>query len=441
MRKVVDSMKIKHLQLIPGNQLKVKNRSLLQWGTFLVAFWSVLFKPISLLPGPLSYLKYLPDGIILILLLLSLGKSKIKLNKSILVPVGLVLGFFSYALLVYLFQFQSIAYFLWGFRNNFRFYIAFFAFIAFLDTKDVETWFRAMDVLFWINAALSLIQFFALGLRGDFLGGIFGVVGGSNGFTMLFMSIVVSRALLLAFNGSASVSKAYLKCIVSILLAAMAEMKLYFVVVILILVGAAMLSRFSFKKILTLLFIIAAVMYGAAFLAQLFGHENFLTFESLFELATKDNYSEGNDVNRLSAIPSLCQKLDLNPIQQIFGLGLGNCDLSGFAICNTPFYVQYGYLHYTWFTAAMIFLETGYLGLTVYVGFFVCCGLFANKCRRKKTGNILCNQMVILITILCFVLVSYNSSLRIESGYMVYFVMALPFIYYKAESTGAHKKE
>ena len=99
-----------------------------------------------------------------------------------------------------------------------------------------------------------------------------------------------------------------------------------------------------------------------------------LNLETLYTPKSLDTiYVSNNDINRLTAIPSLIQRLDLSPMQQFFGLGLGNCDTASFSICNTPFYRHYDYLHYTWFTSAMIFLETGYLGLGLYTSFFVSC--------------------------------------------------------------------
>lgn len=439
MKRVVDNVKKIHLQRVTGYRLKMKDRPIMQWMAFMVAFWSVIFKPVSMMPGMLGYLKYFPDGILLVLLILSLGR-KIKLNKSLLLPFGLVIGFFCYTAFIYLIQYQSVAYFLWGFRNNFRFYIAFFTFVALLDTKDVDQWFRAMDVLFWINTGLSAFQFFFLGVSGDYLGGIFGILGASNAFTLCFQSIVVTRAFLMTFNGTESFSSCILKCGASLLVAAMAEMKFYFFVVIYLIIGATVLSRFSIKKVTILLLSVVAITYTASLVAEWFGFENFFSYEGLIESATRDNYSSRVDINRLSAIPSLSRILDINAFEQFFGLGLGNCDTSAFAVCNTPFFRQYQYLHYTWFTSAMVFLETGYLGLGIYLSFFVSCALFANKCRRKRMGNMLYNQMTLLTAILCCVLVFYNSSLRIESGYMMYFVLALPFIQRKQETANNHTK-
>lgn len=421
-------MKNTHTLTPIKNRIQIKNRTFLQWLTLIVAFWTVLFKPVSGLPGPISYIKYTPDGILIIMLALCLVRKKVIIKRELQSIVRIVIVFFLYCLLSYLPQYQSVAYFLWGFRNIFRFYIAFFLFCTYLNQADTNTWFKVMDFLFWINAGLSLLQFFFLGISGDYLGGIFGIQGASNGFTLCFMSIVVSKSLLEAFNGNESFSLSIVKCVVSILVAAMAEMKFYYFVLLFLLVGTAGITRFSGRKVFFLILSLVAVMFGAVLLVEWFGFGGFLSFEGLWEAAVKENYSSVGDINRLSAIPSLCRRIVTNPVQQFLGLGLGNCDTSSFAICNTPFYQNYGYLHYTWFTSAILFLETGFIGLGIYTSVFIACFFQAYSRTKTKTGNLMHNQLAILISILCVILIFYNSSLRIESGYMMYFVLALPFI-------------
>ena len=428
-------MKISGMRNPFGGGIRVRNRTLLSWLALIVSLWSVLFCSINNLPGPASFIKYLPDGILLVMLLLCIGRKKAVIKRNVLLPLKVALAFFIFCFLVYLFRYQSVAYFLWGFRNNFRFYIAFFVFVAYLDETDVGTWFKTMDILFWVNAVLSVLQFVVLGIDGDSLGGIFGIQGGSNGFTMCFMSVVVGKSLLENFHGEEKTVMSLLKCAAAIMIATMAEMKFFFFVMIYLLIAAAIMTHFSAKKVIYLLLTLGSLMLAAALLVEWFGFEGFFSLERLWESATQQNYSSSGDINRLSAIPGLIQRLDLSLLEQTFGMGLGNCDTSAFAVCNTPFYQQYGYLHYTWFTSAMVFLETGYVGLGIYLSFFAVCFYRARKNNKDGVGNQLFNRLAVIMSLLCAVLVVYNSSLRIEAGYMVYFVLALPFMRQSSEDT------
>lgn len=410
------------------NSLRIKNRSILQWMVFVISLWPFLLKPLGGLPGVLGYSRYIADGVLLCMFLVALFQTNIKIRRSILSHVLLIITFFAYVLLVYLFRFQSPFFFLWGFRNNFRFYLAFFAFIFLLTESDVDRWFEILDMLFWINAVLSIVQFSFLGIRQDYLGGIFGIGGGSNGYTLLFFCIVIGRSLLATFSGQEELSSCAWKCISSLLIAAMAEMKFYFVVFIILIGMASFLTRFSVKKLLLILVGAVAVIWGTTLVVTWFGFDDFLAIEQIIEQATKENYSSANDLNRLSAIPTLSRTVLTTPIEQLFGLGLGNCDTSAFAICNTPFYQRYSYLHYTWFSAAMLFLEIGYVGLFAYFLFFILCFRYAFRQIKSGSGNQLNCQLAVMISILCCIITFYNSALRIEAGYLVYYVLAIPFI-------------
>ena len=170
------------------------------------------------------------------------------------------------------------------------------------------------------------------------------------------------------------------------------------------------------------------VLLGIFLLTALFGFEDFIEFEKLWELATQEHYSSDKTVNRLSAIPTLAKKILTNFTDRLFGLGLGNCDTSAFPICNTPFYETYGHLRYTYFSCAFLFLEVGYMGIVMYVAFIVMCFIFALKRLKSNEGNKLFCQMAMVMSVLCVILVFYNSSLRAEAGYIAYFILALPFI-------------
>lgn len=411
-----------------NGKISIRKRSLLHWAVYIVAFWSFLIKAAWYLPGPLGFSKYLPDGILLGLLILNLRRGKHIIRRDLLAVLRIIVGYFLYTFIVYLFRYQSVAYFLWGFRNTFRLFLAFLAFISYLDESDVDTWFKVVDILFWINAALSVFQFVVLRSHGDYLGGIFGIKGSTNAYTTVFFSIVVCKSLLLSFNSGKNYFYSLLQCGVSIIIAAMAEMKFYFVIFVLIMVSCAIITRFSVKKLILILAGMLIVMLCSSLLVSWFGLNSALSLERIWQLASQTNYSSKNDVNRLTAIYTLSKVIVANPVDQFFGLGLGNCDTSSFAICNSPFFQRYGYMHYTWFVIAMVFLETGYIGLVVYISFYVVCFIYAYRKYKTRSGDILHNQLAMIMSLLSCILIIYNSALRNEAGYMMYFVLALPFI-------------
>ena len=61
------------------------------------------------------------------------------------------------------------------------------------------------------------------------------------------------------------------------------------------------------------------------------------------------------------------------------------------------------------------------------------CFLQCRKRLKNGEGDMLNTQAALIMSIVSVILIFYNSSMRTEVGYMVYFVLALPFISRKSE--------
>lgn len=398
--------------------------------SILLLYWSIIMPILSGISFVPSAVKYGADFLWVGLAMCSIKKGRLSIRKNITPLVTLVVLLFAYAILIHLLHLQSILYFLWGFRNLFRFYIAFFAYANLMNERDIEKWFSFLDILFWVNIVFSVLQFLFLGIRQDCLGGIFGISGGTNGYTTALLCIVVVRHMCLSFEQKESLWKSMRICGASLLIAAMAELKAFFVLIVLIMVVTAALTKFSFKKVALMIAVTFAAFAASQILVYWFGFNNFFSISGVIEHALRESYSNSTagDVNRLSAITTLNRLILKTPIERWFGLGLGNCDTASFAIFNTPFYEKYAHLHYTWFTAPKIYLEMGYVGLVLYIMFFVQCLLMTYKVFLQKKGNRIYCQMAIVMVLICCILSFYNASLSYEAAYILYFVLALPFI-------------
>ena len=397
----------------------------------LLLYWSILMPILTGISFVPSVFKYGADILWIGLVLCAIKKGRLTIRNNMKSMAVLVVFLFAYAILVHLLHFQSAFYFFWGFRNLFRFYIAFFAYTNLVNERTVEKWFFFIDIVFWINVVLSAFQFVFLGVRQDYLGGVFGIGGGTNGYTVALLCIVVVRHMCLAFELKESLWKCIWICVASVLVSAMAELKVFFVLLILILLVTVGLTKFSFKKVAIIIITTVVAFVGSQILVYWFGFNNFFSISGVVEQATRASYSSqtAGDVNRLSAIQTLNRLIVESPVQRLFGLGLGNCDTSAFAIFNTPFFIKYSYLHYTWFTAAKIYLEMGYVGLALYIIFFALCLWQTYKIFSQRRGNRIYCQMAIVMALICCVLLFYNASLSYEAGYMLYFVLALPFLW------------
>ena len=381
--------------------------------------WLLLILPffLSWLPGGVRYLL----DILWLMLLVFLVRFWNRLGGRRLSTLALwVLTFLGLTIGVYLVQFQSIWYYLWGFRNNFRFYAAFFSFALFLNQREVEEIWRLFDRLFWMNFCLSLLEFGVLGRRGDYLGGIFGMEQGCNGYSNIFLVIAVTKSVVFYLEGMGSSDQCLAKCAAALLLAALAELKFFFVEFALILLLAMLFGRCSHRLFLLGMAAAAGVGICALLLYRLFPEfGGWFHPSDMLETATADaGYSSAGDLNRLTAISDISRQIFQNWGQRIFGLGLGNCDYAGFDFLTSPFYRSREGLHYTWMSHSFLFLETGYLGLTFFFGFLVLVFFAAGRREKRCTGRqrAYCRVGRIL-AVLCMMVGIYNASLRSEAGY------------------------
>lgn len=408
--------------------LYLKKHSLPECFTYVIFIMPFFLSFLQSFLGLPSFVKYIIDVCWLGALISLFFVKKAYIKKDIAPAILIITVFFSIAFIVYLFSFQSPFYFLWGLRNNLRFYIAFIAFTIYFDADDIKSCLKFIDVFFWINAIVVFFQFFVLGYEQDHLGGIFGVEKGCNAYLIAFFAIITIKSVLNFFNNNESAFFCFAKCGIALLISVMAELKFFFVIFVIILLVASVITKFSWKKVLLYIVSFFFIMVASVLLVEFFGENSTLKIENILKLVFATNYSSSRDLGRFTAIPTISKFYLIEPFEKIFGLGLGNCDTSAFAICNTPFYQSHSYLNYTWFSSAFLFLETGYIGLFLFLLFFVVVFVLAYKKSKQENANMLFCQMGMVMSIICFILTFYNSSLRMETGYMAYFVLALPFI-------------
>lgn len=378
-----------------------------------------------------SAVKYLIDiAWVALLVFLVVGRQKLPSREIKKVYFGIG-SFVAITALVYILEYQSIVYYLWGMRNNFRYYVFLAACVMFLTVKSATAYFHLMDKLFFVNVLLSLFQFFVLRVRQDYLGGIFGTEKGCNGYTNIFLMVVLGWHILNYLNGKESFKACAARCFSGLLIAALAELKVFFVEFALIVVLASVFTRYSSKKLWIIAVASLAMLIGLEIINRLFPHfANWFSTQRILDmLSSTKGYTNQNDMNRLTFFSiSMDRYLDTWP-RKLFGLGLGNCDYAaGFDFLTTPFHTVNRALNYTWFSSAFMLLETGVVGLGLYILVFVQVYFGARQREKKGQADPTFCQLARIMAVMCPILVIYNSSLRTEAGYMVYFVLALPFL-------------
>jgi len=419
--------------------IKFRRKSVAEWLVLFVLVMPFLFfLLIDILHLP-SMVKYTVDIGWMCLLFLSLREKGGLPNKQSKILAQIVGLFFLATLVGFLLNYQSLFYYLWGLRNNARCFVYFFACILFIRERSVEYYLRFFDVLFWINLPIVIIQYFTMDLAGDFLGGIFGVEKGCNAYMCVFMIIITAKSILYYMSRSEKLLSCLLKCASALLISILSELKVFVLLIFLIVALAALFTEFSFRKFWIIIAVIAGAIFAGRAIAALFpDFSNWFNLENVFQSASAETgYTGQNDMNRLTGAAIALNRFLPSFLQKVFGLGLGNCDYAAFDFLTSPFYKTYGGLNYVWFSVTFLILETGLLGFGLYTLFFVAVFITVNKREKAKCGNTLYCRLAKILSIMCLILIVYNSSLRMESAYMIYFVLALPFIRGERESDAA----
>jgi len=410
--------------------IRFRKKSIAEWITLFILVMPFMLSPlIEFLHLP-SFIKYTTDIAWLCLLFIMMaykGGFPNQQTKTLAIVVG---GFFLTTLVGFLLHYQSIFYYLWGLRNNVRFFVFFFACILFIKEYSVEYYLRFFDVLFWINLFIVLYQYFVMGMSGDVLGGIFGVEKGCNAYMNIFLIIVSTKSILSYMSRCEKLGLCLLKCAVVLLVAILSELKVIIFELVFIVALASLFTEFSLRKVWIIVAVTLGVVFAGQAIAMLFpDFSNWFSLKNIIERASsKTGYTGKNDLNRLTGAATVLNRFMPSLMDKIFGLGLGNCDYAAFDFLTTPFYLANSRLNYVWFSMIFLILETGILGLSVYVLYFIM--VYRTAKMREKTAkvNVLYCRMARIMALMCLIFIIYNSSLRTEAGYMAYFILALPFI-------------
>ena len=411
-------------------KLVIRKKTTAEWlvlYTLIIPFFFSLLIDLLKLP---TLVKYTADMAWLCLFMLILIKQNLRMDGDVRHLLHIAGLFFLTTIVGLVMNYQSILYYLWGLRNNLRFFVFFFACIVFMQGKTAKSMLKFFDRLLWINLPIVLFQYIYMGKEQDNLGGIFGVETGCNAYMNIFLVIVVTRSMLRYLHKEEPLLHCFAKCGVALLIAVLSELKAFFIELLIVVFMSVLITRFSWKKLWIIVGISAGIMIGAQLIGKLFPvFVDWFQWDRIWDtVSSAKGYTAKGDMNRMTAISIALERFLTDGWETLFGLGLGNCDYAAFDFLTTPFYSLYHRLNYNWFSTSFLILETGFVGLTLYCFFFVRLFFVARKEGRKHKDRELYAQMAQILSVVSLLLVIYNASLRVESGYMMFFALALPFV-------------
>ena len=333
--------------------------------------------------------------------------------------------------------------YIWGFRNVFRYYIFFISCILLLDLSDVCKITTILKRIYCINLVICTVELL-MGYKGDYLGGIFGTQQGCNGYLNLFLIVVSAIYVTEYLEKKNRIGKTILFLLSAFYIIAIAELKVFVFELLIIILVALFNEKFSMRKFTLIIISIIAMFAGVLMLGYFFSESgvSFFTTNALYDYIGDRGYTNSGDLNRFNAVSQLHKLfLDDSIVKELFGIGLGNASSSGvFSFFNSDFYINNNLLHYQWFTDAYIYIETGAIGLALFEGFFVLIFALTRKTIKKINSVYIDVQnglkselksvvnVTSIVAVLCIVISIYNSSLSMDSAYMVYFLFAVPVI-------------
>lgn len=153
--------------------------------------------------------------------------------------------------------------------------------------------------------------------------------------------------------------------------------------------------------------------------------EMLTSWDNFIGYATMVGY--GYELPRLGSSIVISAKFFGDTAQHLFGLGLGMCEeASTISFINTAFFQQWSWLHYMWFTFQIQFMQTGWIGIVLYICFFVSILLANLKCRKNIPDKYkYLVDFSIAMSFIAIAVIWYSSSTRGQAGNFVFLAIAI----------------
>ena len=395
-----------------------KYKKILVYVIILLVFFDNLWIDFLKLP---TAIRYLND----VLIVISLIVCRKQIRQFVNMNVAKAILFFSVMLLPGLvIHGGAFLLILWAFRNIYRFFAFYFICVFLLDKADVIRIFDIFCMIYYLNLVFCLIEYFILGKTRDYLGGIFGISKGCNSYLNIYLCIVLLYVIYKYLKEKVSVGYMIFILCSAMLIAGLAELKIAFIEIILI-IGCIWVMNRDSKRMRTIAVTGVAVIAIGLLVLMMIAPRHFRVMINPMNLLEYANTEEGGySLSRLHAFSSINDLIfHDNLLMNLFGLGFGNCEYAAVSFLQSPFYHEYGQYHYRWFMHQTLFLETGYAGLFSYIGILATVLNDAWKCRKQQKDEWI-HEIVLIMCLLAVMNIWYDASLRSENAYIIWFVLA-----------------
>lgn len=389
-----------------------------------ILFWTIISDALVAELGMSSSIQYLND-FAWVILLLYIVKNKFWTRLKYQGFSGVLYAIGAYVLICYLsaiLNFVDPFLTIWASRNLIRFIVFFLSVVVFLEENDISEIFNKLLWIQIINFIIALYQYYVLGLHMDTLGGIFG--HGNGAALNTFQAMVLAYFLCGYLQKKQPAYKVATILLTSLLIAALAEEKAYFVYLIVVVAGSVIINRPSFKTVIIVAAVLCAVPIGINILATVNDSWNLEVLTNMTRAVQYLDTSYG--LSRTNPFPQIQSRFFNNSLlKDLFGIGFGaseNCDAA--SIFTSEFYNRYAYLQYFDFTHQKKFLETGYLGFGSFLMIIVMCIVTPLKHILQNKDNDYRLKAFIIFGIVAILSCWFSGAMIYNDAYIIFFGLA-----------------
>ena len=409
-------------------KIKVSAKNIIKF----IIFFSIAVSSLSSEIGLPQSLFYIND--ILLCLVLCLYYKKLNVFKKLkLKGINYILVILISVILIGIIgNLVPLQMILWGMRNTFRGILFLFLCVACLNYDDVSSILEVFIKLQYLNFALGIYQYFVLGLKQDTVGGIFG--HGNGNALCIFCVIVCSYTIINYMNEKVGLGSMLFCIISSFILAGLAEEKFLIFEIIITIILALALSKKSFIKLAIIPVFILMIFYGLQISEILLpGIMKQITSVNYIEKYVTASWVGSYYIPRIGSYSFISDRIfHGNMFWKLFGLGMGNCDTSSFGFLQSYYYNRYGFMNYRWIFQQWTIMENGIVGFLSFVLFFIVIIFYLFKIRKKFVGREKCIIDTSIITAIISIITMWmNNTLKVDTSYIPYFVIARGFVCFK----------
>ena len=406
---------------------------------FLLIYGCVMRFLTSVMNFP-DLLRFVPD-IVSVLLFIQCVIAWPKATKCAVwkLPAVFMIVFVLFSIVTFFASGQSLLSYIWGARIHFRLFVFFIACCIFLEKNDVVRLTKIFFILLVGNVLAASFEHFILNYSFDNISGLFGIEVGANAELNIFLVQLCTMAISLYIYNKLPMRYLLLTLFMTMYLAALCELKvLFFEIPLIFILIMAFSGRYhKFLKV-ALVSAVAIVLFVPLLFKFYPGWREMLSWNSVEYYVFDMGYAGDDTVSRFSSIPFVYVNMMTGFLSKVIGIGLGNGDASFFY--TSPLYTQYSSAGYQYFSFAMLFLESGFIGTAIYLMPFLTAAGKSVSFKRRDQNNAPFYVAGVVTGVMAIMQMLYSHAFRIDIAYQYMFWLAIPFCVYKSGFI-AKKKE